>query len=197
MRLLHNVNLTKTKIFLMLECELGLYLCCALCWERNESFIHSLIHTLPLSPIFWATYTIVLIDLWLNTYTHVHTEMKDWHQRFLENVQRNLHNWWECVGTKIPINVLYPLSLNLLKLCLFWFVKLELTHTHTHIEEKWNVSLFLNFLLIVVFLDLKLIHILKGVWCHLWNVTTTIMECQPTCSCPSFLSFCLCIIDWG
>jgi hypothetical protein len=49
------------------------------------------------------------------------TETKDWHQRFLANVQIELHNWWKCVGTKIPINVLYPL----LSFSLF-------THSLTH-----------------------------------------------------------------
>jgi hypothetical protein len=110
---------------------------CVVCWDVREmtervyvSFTHPLIH---ISPSLWFLIWTHLTPHTLHTYT---TEMKDWHQRFLENVQRNLHNWWKCVGTKIPINVLYPLSLNLLKLCLFWFVKLTLTHTYWR-EVKW------------------------------------------------------------
>jgi serine/threonine protein kinase len=126
-----------------------IYLCSAvLCWESVCVRVRvSSIHTFL-----------------INTH-NISTEMKDWHQRFLETVQRNLHNWWKCVGTKIPINVLYPLPLSLsifsiFSNCVCVLICETQTLIHSHIywrEVKW-VSLFhfsFSFLLIVVFLDLK------------------------------------------
>jgi hypothetical protein len=110
----------------------------------------------------------IFLILWTHIYKQHNTETKDWHQRFLVNVQRNLHNWWKCVGTKIPINVLYPLSLSIFfsmsifSNCVFVLICELHTHTHTH-TQKLNESFSLShtlfcFLLIVVFLDLKLVH---------------------------------------
>jgi hypothetical protein len=214
MKLLHNVNLTKTKILLMLQCKSGLSLYLCLCGLREkerkrekEKWVSSHIHFFLL---FWLTHNCV-VSLWFSLFlfvnfrvdildswhihtihnTHISTETKDWLQRFQETVQRNLHNWWKCVGTKIPINVLYPLSsqsLNLLKLCLFWFVKFTLTNSHIYWREvKWVFHSF-SFLFSIVDCCVPWFvkhtsntntntHELKELWNNLCNVATTMKWC--------------------
>jgi hypothetical protein len=104
--------------------------------------------------------------------------MKDWHQRFLEDVQRNLHNWWKCVGTKIPINVLYPLSFSifnltliLFKLCLCFDLWNSNSHLHTYWREvKWvSLSVFCFWLLCSLIWNTHQTHKLKELWNDLWN----------------------------
>jgi hypothetical protein len=75
----------------------------------------------------------------------LNTETKDWHQKFLQIVLRNLLNWCKCVGRENLNNVLYPL----------FFVFSFQTHNNSII---WFVS--------------SLIEMLIGFWNDLFNVGT-------------------------
>jgi hypothetical protein len=57
---------------------------------------------------FSFTFHLTKISFWF--FSFLNTETKDWHQKFLQIVQRNLLNWCKCVGRKNLNNVLYPLS---------------------------------------------------------------------------------------
>jgi hypothetical protein len=104
--------------------------------------------------------------LW--TYTQS-TEIKDWHQRFLKIAQRNLHNWWECVGTKIPINVLYPLSLplsiSIFSICVCFDLWNSNSHSHSHSNTYWR--------------EVKWVSLSQSVFCfHCWLLCSLIWNTQ-------------------
>jgi hypothetical protein len=75
----------------------------------------------------------------------LNTEMKDWHQKFLQIVLRNLLNWCKCVGRNNLNNVLYPSSFVLFGFVFFHFTQ----HKYTHINLNcffldWNVDRILK-----------------------------------------------------
>jgi hypothetical protein len=90
--------------------------------------------------------------MWQTSYfdfCRLNTEMKDWHQQFLQIVLRNLLNWCKCVGRNNLNNVLYLFSLFLV----------SLFHTNSTI---WFFS--------------SLIEMLIGFWNNSWNVGTIEIE---------------------
>jgi hypothetical protein len=82
---------------------------------------------------------------------HLNTETKDWHQKFLQFVLRNLLNWCKCVGRNNLNNVLYPLLF--LLFFVFYFLFFFISHTK-------NLICFF------------LIEMLIGFWNNLFNVGT-------------------------
>jgi hypothetical protein len=90
MKLLQDVNLILTKILQQFTLKSGS--------NWNELF----------SLWFVFQFQFECDELFINWNLFQNTETKDWHQKFLQIVLRNLLNWWKCVGRKILNNVLYP-----------------------------------------------------------------------------------------
>jgi hypothetical protein len=85
-------------------------------------------------------------------FSFLNIETKDWHQKFLQNVLRNLLNWCECVGRNNLNNVLY-----------LFFVSVSLFQTHISI---WFVSSLIE-MFIVFRNDLSIFRTIKVI---LFNV---------------------------
>jgi hypothetical protein len=112
--------------------------------------------------------------------------MKDWQQRFLENVQRNLCTIDENVLEQRSQSTSCIFSLSIFSNCVCFDLWNSNSHSHSHIEEKWNESLsfylFFCFLFIVMFLviwNTHHTHKLKGLWNDLWNIETTMKLQEP------------------
>jgi hypothetical protein len=98
-----------------------------------------------------ASILFLSLFIWWQTshfdFSYLNTETKDWHQRFLQIVLRNLLNWCKCVGRNNLNNVLYPFSL----FCFF-------------ISQNYSIIWFVS----------SLTEMLIGFWNDLCNVGTTI-----------------------
>jgi hypothetical protein len=81
------------------------------------------------------------------------TEMKDWHQKFLQIVLRNLLNWCECVGRKNLNNVLYP------------FIESHSLSISTSYEKTNLITTTVNWIF-------SFIQMLQEFWNDLWDVRT-------------------------
>jgi hypothetical protein len=141
MKLFLNVNLIMTKILWKFQLKSGLLLKCLILNDSVCLFVRlfvcfNFLSLLPLDKL------LILIFSFLNT------ETKDWHQKFLQIVLRNLLNWWKCVGRNNLNSVLYPLSL------FFVFVSFILTQSQN--STIWLFFLYSN--------------VMTGFWNNLWNV---------------------------
>jgi hypothetical protein len=97
MKLFLNVNLTLTLIQIKLQFSFGEFVCLFVCLFQFSFF----------SLFIWQTSH-------FDHFWFLNTETKDWHQKFLQTVLRNLLNWCKCVGRNNLNNVLYPLLLFIL-----------------------------------------------------------------------------------
>jgi hypothetical protein len=142
MKLLHNVNLTKEKISLMLECESGLYLSVVLRWERNE------FHSYSPHP------SLVSVSGHIQTHTqHAHTHaIQRWRidTRDSSRMSRETctidENMLEQRSQSTSCILSLPSQSQSSPIVFVLICETQFSHSHTHtpihIEEKWNVSLY-------------------------------------------------------
>jgi hypothetical protein len=166
------MNLTKMRIFLFLEPESGLYLLCCVVFVEKDKF-HSDLHTLNtlntlntqlnththhthsfshsygifefyLFLFQFSTHTLSLC--WSLIHTHI---LQRWRidTRDSSRMSRETCTIDENVLEQKSQSTSCILSLNLLKLCLFWFVKFKFTFTLTHMywrrsEMDLSISVF-------------------------------------------------------
>jgi hypothetical protein len=158
--------------------------------ERIDTLTHSLtfIHFTSLrvfSFSIWIWHFHSHFDCWFMTHITQHRDeglTPEIPRRCPEKLAQLMKMCWNKDPNQRPVSSL-SLNLNLLnllKLCLFWFVKLMLKLTYSHIEEKWNESLSHSFFSCWFLCSLIWnTHKLKELWNDLWNVattTTTIMK---------------------
>jgi hypothetical protein len=141
-------------------------------WFSFGEFVCLFVSILFLSFFIWQTSHFDFLIL--------NTKTKDWHQKFLQIVLRNLLNWCKCVGKNNLNNVLYPFfiltSFHYISLFVFvcdWF---DLILISFLLNTKWHwieLKDHLKDLILFVYPSLKftlLKHTHSEFWNNLWDV---------------------------
>jgi hypothetical protein len=156
MRLLHNVNLTKAKLWLMLQCESG-FSTCVLCYverererEREMSFTSHMHLSLSTIVYSWFVILSLVVDCWLLIHdytTHTYLQRPRIDTRDSSRMSRETCTVDENVleqRSQSTSCILLSLSLSQSSQIVFIFDLWNSnshSHSHSHIEEKWNESL--------------------------------------------------------
>jgi hypothetical protein len=103
MKSFHEMNHSRIWMWLKLDLQFGelIFKYEFIFFVNTITFVsHTIIQSITHTHTFWNYYHQLLF-----------TEIAGWHQQFQMIVLQNFEKWWNCVGRKIPLNVLYPLFL--------------------------------------------------------------------------------------